>query len=322
MPISVFDSNVLEISASTGVGSFALDPVPGFARFSNALAIGKTCHYMIKAVDTVGRPTGAYEFGIGTYSAANTLTRTAVVGSSNGNAAVPFSIGDKLVSLTALAPTNEALRNDWQSALQLDVAGAVQFFAMSAVPTGWLKANGAAIPRGTYGRLFERIGTYYGGGDGSTTFNVPDLRGEFLRGWDDARGVDNGRSFGTFQGSNNLSHVHGVSDAGHVHNLYDPGHAHSAWTDVQGYHDHAMRMYGEGFSFNAGGNQFRSPYTKDGNGDVSMTSGAGGHGHNIGMNASATGMSVYAAAAGVAVQASGGAEARPRNVALLACIKF
>jgi phage-related tail fiber protein len=47
--------------------------------------------------------------------------------------------------------------------------------------------------------LFAAIGTTWGGGNGSTTFNVPDLRGEFMRGWDDGRGVDSGRSFASFQ---------------------------------------------------------------------------------------------------------------------------
>lgn len=75
-------------------------------------------------------------------------------------------------------------------------AGAVAHFAMTSAPTGWLKANGAAISRTTYAELFAAIGTTFGVGDGSATFNLPDLRGEFLRGWDDGRGVDAGRIFG------------------------------------------------------------------------------------------------------------------------------
>jgi hypothetical protein len=78
-------------------------------------------------------------------------------------------------------------------------AGEVSFFAMSSAPTGWLKANGAAVSRTTYAALFTAIGTTFGAGDGSTTFNVPDLRGEFARGWDDGRGVDTGRAFGSAQ---------------------------------------------------------------------------------------------------------------------------
>ena len=78
-------------------------------------------------------------------------------------------------------------------------AGAVQFFAQNTAPTGWLKANGAAISRTTYADLFAAIGTTFGAGDGSTTFGLPDMRGEFPRGWDDGRGVDSGRAFGSAQ---------------------------------------------------------------------------------------------------------------------------
>jgi phage-related tail fiber protein len=74
--------------------------------------------------------------------------------------------------------------------------GAVFYFAASTAPTGFLKANGAAVSRTTYAALFAVIDITYGVGDGSTTFNLPDLRGEFIRGWDDGRGVDASRVFG------------------------------------------------------------------------------------------------------------------------------
>lgn len=69
-------------------------------------------------------------------------------------------------------------------------AGTVSFFTKNTPPTGYLKCNGAAISRTTYSTLFTAIGTTFGTGDGSTTFNLPDLRGEFIRGWDDSRGID------------------------------------------------------------------------------------------------------------------------------------
>lgn len=81
----------------------------------------------------------------------------------------------------------------------VSVQGQVAFFARSTAPTGWLKANGAAISRTTYAALFAAIGATFGAGDGSTTFNLPDLRGQFPRGWDDGRGVDAGRAFGSAQ---------------------------------------------------------------------------------------------------------------------------
>ena len=55
--------------------------------------------------------------------------------------------------------------------------GAVQAYAGSTAPRGWLICDGSAVSRTTYSELFEVIGTTYGSGNGSTTFNLPDLRG-------------------------------------------------------------------------------------------------------------------------------------------------
>lgn len=79
-------------------------------------------------------------------------------------------------------------------------AGAVMSFAMSTPPVGWLECDGTAISRTTYATLFSAIGVTFGSGDGSTTFNIPDVRGYFVRGWDHSRGVDTGRAFGSNQG--------------------------------------------------------------------------------------------------------------------------
>ena len=92
-------------------------------------------------------------------------------------------------------------------------SGAVLYFAGRTAPAGWLKANGAAVSRTAYAALFAAIGTTYGAGDGRTTFNLPDLRGEFIRGWDDGRGVDAGRVFGSAQAHALQSHQHGLSMA-------------------------------------------------------------------------------------------------------------
>lgn len=87
-------------------------------------------------------------------------------------------------------------------------AGTVIHVAMKSAPDGYLAANGAAVSRQTYTRLFSAIGTTFGNGNGTTTFNLPDLRGEFIRGWDDGRGVDRGRQLGSWQDSVNRSHTH------------------------------------------------------------------------------------------------------------------
>ena len=100
--------------------------------------------------------------------------------------------------------------------------GAVIYVSANSTPTGFLRANGAAVSRTTYANLFSVIGTTYGAGDGSTTFNLPDLRGEFPRGFDDGRGVDSGRGFGTAQGSDFQSHNHTVINTAGPIQTYDP----------------------------------------------------------------------------------------------------
>ncbi len=91
-------------------------------------------------------------------------------------------------------------------------AGAVLFFAMNAAPSGYLVCNGSAVSRTAFATLFSKIGTLYGSGDGSTTFNLPDLRGEFIRGWDGGKGVDSGRLFGSGQLDLFKSHNHSLKN--------------------------------------------------------------------------------------------------------------
>ena len=157
------------------------------------------------------------------------------------------------------------------------LVGEVSFFARNTAPTGWLKANGAVVSRTTYATLFAAIGTTFGVGDGSTTFGLPDLRGEFARGWDDARGVDTGRVFGSAQTDDNKSHDHTVTD---------PGHTHGTNARTQ-------------FSSGSTSDQLAS------NGSIQYPVAT--------INSTTT---------GITLATSGGTEARPRNIALLACIKF
>lgn len=90
------------------------------------------------------------------------------------------------------------------------LVGQVIFTATAAAPTGFSKCNGAAVSRTVYASLFAAIGTTYGAGDGSTTFNLPELRGEFLRCADDGRGVDSGRTIGSTQSQSVQPHTHSI----------------------------------------------------------------------------------------------------------------
>lgn len=87
-------------------------------------------------------------------------------------------------------------------------AGTIVYFAMNKAPTGFLKANFAAVSRTVYADLFAAIGTTYGAGDGVNTFNVPEGRAEFPRGLDDGRGIDPGRVIGSWQVDSMKAHQH------------------------------------------------------------------------------------------------------------------
>lgn len=244
--------------------------------------------------------------------------------------------GHKLVNLGApTLPTDAATKGyvDANVKPAIDV-GAIQLFAQSTPPPGWLKANGAAVPRATYSALFAAIGTIYGSGDGTTTFNLPDLRGEFIRIWDDARGVDTGRAFGSAQGANVEAHTHtasphthtassGTESVGHTHTVSVAGS-----TDSQGAHAHNYTAPKIGGSSNyAGGGTQSGPATQPG-----VTDTQGAHAHNVSASGTTSGESanhthaitVNATAAGTPVLSSygTGTDTRPRNVALMACIRY
>lgn len=102
---------VLETSTTTGTASYTLlGAVTGFRSASAVCVIGDTFTYYAEDVDTFGRPLGDWETGLGTYSAANTLTRTTIYSSSNSNTAVNWAAGTRrlglsLISQASLGPT-------------------------------------------------------------------------------------------------------------------------------------------------------------------------------------------------------------------------
>ncbi len=89
------------------------------------------------------------------------------------------------------------------------VVGAEMTWATATVPTGWLEENGAAISRSTYSALFAVLGTTFGVGDGSSTFNLPDARGEFIRGWAHGSANDPDRAARTNRGDGTTGDVVG-----------------------------------------------------------------------------------------------------------------
>jgi len=194
-------------------------------------------------------------------------------------------------------------------------SGAVITFAGSTAPSGYLKCNGAAVSRATYAELYAVVGDTYGNGDGSTTFNLPELRGEFVRGWDDSRGVDSGRSLGTSQSANNASHTH----TGPSHTHTGPSHTHTLNHNhgASGSHRHSYvdslnhndNIGGWSLAGDAARNDtLYTSYTTVDLDDYSGSTGSGGTGNT--------------GSGGTGNTGSSGSEARPRNIAMLYCIKF
>lgn len=99
----LFKDRVQETSTTTGTGAYALaGAVSGFQAFSAIAAVNDTAYYSAWEVDTNGNPSGGWETGLGTYSAANTLTRTTIMASSNANAAVNWATGTRRVALVPI----------------------------------------------------------------------------------------------------------------------------------------------------------------------------------------------------------------------------
>ena len=118
-------------------------------------------------------------------------------------------------------------------------------YGAASAPTGWLLCDGSAVSRSTYATLFALIGTTYGAGDGSTTFNVPDMRGRVIAAPDNMGGTAAGRMNGATANSSQTtnfnapgvtggdqehvqslgelrSHNHGISNTNHTHS-YESG---------------------------------------------------------------------------------------------------
>lgn len=153
-------------------------------------------------------------------------------------------------------------------------SGAVMAFARNTAPTGWLAADGAAVSRTTYADLFAAIGTTFGVGNGSTTFNLPDMRGYFVRGSGTNGDGTAAGTFGAKQGDDVKPHNHSITDPGH---------------------NHTIPMYDTGLGATGGGSVLYP---------------------NI--NNFVTGNKVT----GITINNSTGTETRPKNIALLYCIKI
>lgn len=192
------------------------------------------------------------------------------------------------------------------SSVTLVPTGAIMPFAMNTAPSGWLAANGSAVSRTTFAALFAAIGTTYGAGDGSTTFTLPDLRGYFVRGsGTNSDGVAAG-TFGAKQADGVISHTHGTGEESNTH-------FHYAVAGVTG----AQEPY---TSVNINASEYIAARAESGGGTpdwsynlngVSTVANVGRTSNDVGSHTHTTNSQSPA----------GATETRPRNIAMLYCIK-
>ena len=179
-----------------------------------------------KSIYQIGR-TPVYDSSRGTY-----LTESDVL-----------KIGDWIVGQTQrgnleFVNTNPQLKQ-LSSSMPILKPGFIIQYASSTPPDGWLLCDGSAVSRTIYAALFSVIGTTHGSGDGSTTFNLPDLRGRVAVGAGQGSGLTNriagsrgGAETHTLTTSEMPSHNHSINDPGHRHDTdgsnvlrWQPGYA-------------------------------------------------------------------------------------------------
>jgi Phage Tail Collar Domain len=205
----VFLTNNTERLTITSSGLIGVNKTPISAvdilANNDKLRVTGTGDVIIETSNSTNNGIGLWPGAINTiYSSSDLTIRTGVV-SLNGKSA-PTG-GNNSVTITSSGQVNVSedassgnglTRLSQIQALLAQVAppGMVSAFASSVASDGWLYCDGRTVSRTVYAALFAKIGTLYGVGDGSTTFNLPDYRGEFLRGFSDSRAnVDVGRVF-------------------------------------------------------------------------------------------------------------------------------
>lgn len=150
--------------------------------------------------------------------------------------------------------------------------GTVVAFAGSTAPAGWLLCDGGStgVLRTTYSALFAVIGTTYGAGDGSTTFNVPDLRGRVATGKDNMGGTTASRVTTAISGVDGLT----LGAVGGNQSLHGHTHVQDQHTHLQASHGHTQSNHSHGNSLTGTTTFAGAGHTHAGQGDLHAGIGA------------------------------------------------
>lgn len=143
--------------------------------------------------------------------------------------------------LLTLSDDDGNIKQSALAGIGVGLPGLVVPYAGTTAPTGWLLAQGQAVSRTTYAALFDVIGTTYGGGDGTTTFNLPDLRGRVVAGKDNMGGTSANRLTGQTGGVNGDNLAATGGDETHTLTTAQlSSHSHSGSTNSGGSHTHTF----------------------------------------------------------------------------------
>jgi microcystin-dependent protein len=201
--------------------------------------------------------------------------------------------------------------------------GSVVAYAGASIPTGFFECNGQTVSRTTYADLFATIGTIYGAGNGVDTFNVPDMRDEFIRGKSAARAV------GSKQAGSFASHTHTYSDPKHSHGVWQDGHSHGIWTNAHSHgvsenpHSHNQPVgltFGAYSHYDNGGSFLETTNVSTGGATTGISIQSAG---NLGGGTDTHQPTVYmdSVATGITIGGTGGTETVPQNTAQIYIIK-
>ena len=151
---------------------------------------------LLKTLNAMGLGTGQFQ----NYSSLRTYSTGEVVRGGDGQF-YEFYDRDQVGTTQGVDPTNPANRPhvwmEWDGVRP----GSTIEWRSETLPEGYIENDGAEVSRNDYRRIFAAMATTYGSGDGLTTFNLPDDRGQFKRGLDNDRGIDPLRVLGTEQGA-------------------------------------------------------------------------------------------------------------------------
>lgn len=213
---------------------------------------------------------------------------------------------------TSISSSANATLTSATSLINLAVPpGTIVAFAGNTAPNTWFEADGSAKSRATYSNLFNAIGTTFGAAN-TSTFNIPDLRGEFVRGWDHGRGIDTGRTLGSFQDQSVIAHTHTgttASAGSHIHTATEDSqgaHVHTASADVQGAHGHGVNDSGHAHGiYDPGHTHNITAHYSGGTGGNIVGNGVGATAGSEPTDTSYTGIQTYAAGTGISIAANG-----------------